>query len=529
MDIPFALTTFARSGLLNPGPPLRILRQVAELRWWGLGLGGQLRSDAARDPHRIGIVDDDGRYTYAGLLERAEHFAAGLRDQMGISARGDPRAGDPPGEPDRVGFLCRNHVGLVTGVAATSLLGADAVLVNAGLSAAQVAALAAEQRLRALVHDSELRGRTEELPDTVERIDESGVDTLTRNATSGRVCPPPHPGHTIVLTAGTTGLPKGARRPNPGRLAVLAGILDRIPVHTRDRILIAAPIFHAWGYGALQLTLAMRGTAVLSRHFDPAATLTSLAANECAALFAVPMMLNRLLEAGPPERRPTRLRVVAVSGSALPSDLARHFMDEYGDVLYNLYGSTEASWASIATPADLRRAPATAGRPPHGTRVEIVDGNGDPMPRGRTGRILVGNDMLVDRYTSGASTGMHKGMLATGDLGHIDADGLVFVDGRQDDMIVSGGENVSAFQVEDLLARLPQVREVAVTGVPDKEFGQRLAAWIALRPGARLNAEQVREHVRRNLARFSVPRDVRFVDSLPRNAIGKVVPRLLPS
>ena len=183
----------------------------------------------------------------------------------------------------------------------------------------------------------------------------------------------------------------------------------------------------------------------------------------------------------------------------------------------------------VATPAELRRAPTTAGRPPRGTRVEIVDGNGDPMPRGRTGHIVVGNDMLVDRYTSGAATGMRKGMLATGDLGHIDADGLVFVDGREDDMIVSGGENVSASQVEGLLAGLPQVREVAVTGVPDREFGQRLAAWIALRPGTQLDADQVREHVRRNLARFAVPRDVRFVDALPRNETGKL-PRaaLLP-
>jgi acyl-CoA synthetase (AMP-forming)/AMP-acid ligase II len=203
-------------------------------------------------------------------------------------------------------------------------------------------------------------------------------------------------------------------------------------------------------------------------------------------------------------------------------------MDAYGDVLYNLYGSTEASWASIATPDELRGAPNTAGRPPHGTRVAIVSQAGQPLPTGQTGRILVSNEMLFEGYTNGTAGVRHGGLLATGDLGHLDADGLLYVDGREDDMIISGGENVFPSEVEDLLAGLPQVREVAVVGVPDVEFGQRLAAWIALRPDETLDAEAVREYVRRNLARFAVPRDVRFVAALPRNATGKVVPRDLP-
>jgi acyl-CoA synthetase (AMP-forming)/AMP-acid ligase II len=225
---------------------------------------------------------------------------------------------------------------------------------------------------------------------------------------------------------------------------------------------------------------------------------------------------------------PTPLRVVAVSGSALPGGLATRFMDAYGDVLYNLYGSTEASWVSIATPEELRHAPNTAGRPPHGTRVSIVSQAGAPMPPGHTGRILVGNEMLFEGYTNGTSGARQDGLLATGDLGHVDQDGLLYVDGREDDMIVSGGENVFPSEVEDLLAGLPQVREVAVVGVPDAEFGQRLVAWIALYPGEVLDADAVREYVRRNLARFAVPRDVRFVRALPRNATGKVVPRDLP-
>jgi acyl-CoA synthetase (AMP-forming)/AMP-acid ligase II len=237
-------------------------------------------------------------------------------------------------------------------------------------------------------------------------------------------------------------------------------------------------------------------------------------------------MIQRLLECGlKPAHAPD---VVAVSGSALPGGLATAFMDRWGDCLYNLYGSTEASWASIATPQDLRRDPGTAGRPPHGTRVMILDPQGNPVRRGEVGQIYVGNEMLFEGYTGGGNgRDLRDGMLGTGDLGHVDSAGLVYVDGRADDMVISGGENVFPRPVEDLLANLPQVREVAVVGVPDVEFGQRLAAYLVLHPGQPLDADEVREYVRHYLARFSVPRDVHFLAELPRTATGKVIPRLL--
>ncbi|MDI5943356.1 AMP-binding protein, partial [Micromonospora sp. DH15] len=258
-------------------------------------------------------------------------------------------------------------------------------------------------------------------------------------------------------------------------------------------------------YAALQVCFALRATIVLHRRFDPSATLGALTAHRCDAMFAVPVMVQRLMEVPPPEPKPP-LKVVALSGSALPGGLALRFMDTYGDVLYNLYGSTEVSWASIAGPAELRAAPTTAGRPPHGTRLRILDDEGRPVPAGRVGRIFVGNEMLFEGYTSGTARESRDGLLDTGDLGRVNADGLLFVDGRADDMIVSGGENVFPSEVEDLVARLPQVREVAVIGVPDDEYGQRLAAFLALHPGETLDPEAVREYVRHYLARFSVPR-----------------------
>jgi acyl-coenzyme A synthetase/AMP-(fatty) acid ligase len=244
------------------------------------------------------------------------------------------------------------------------------------------------------------------------------------------------------------------------------------------------------------------------------------------------VMLARLLELPEAEldRYDVRLRVVATSGSALPGELATRFMDRFGDVLYNLYGSTEVSWVSIADPSDLRADPHTAGKAPYGTRLEILDDAGRPVPPGEVGRVFVGNDMLFEGYTrDGASVDVRDGLMATGDLGRLAEDGRLRLTGRGDSMIVSGGENVYPGPVEDVLVAHPDVREAAVIGVDDPDFGQRLAAYLVLAEGATLDADGVRALVRERLSRFSVPRDVIFLDELPRNATGKVVPRDLPT
>jgi acyl-CoA synthetase (AMP-forming)/AMP-acid ligase II len=196
-------------------------------------------------------------------------------------------------------------------------------------------------------------------------------------------------------------------------------------------------------------------------------------------------------------------------------------------VLYNFYGSTEVSWATIADPTDLRLAPTTAGRPPLGTRVAILGADGHPLPVGAVGRIFVGNDMLFEGYTNAASPAIEDRLMDTGDLGYLDASGRLFVAGRDDEMIISGGENMFPRPVEEAIARLPQVADVAVIGVPDADFGQRLAAFVVRAEGASLDADMVRSYVRNRLSRFSIPRDVTFVDELPRTVTGKVVKREL--
>jgi len=220
-----------------------------------------------------------------------------------------------------------------------------------------------------------------------------------------------------------------------------------------------------------------------------------------------------------------RPRIVAVSGSALPAELATTFQDRFGDVLYNLYGSTEVAWVAVAGPKDLRDAPGTAGRAPRGTELEILGDDDRPLPTGETGRIFVKNSMLFEGYTGGGSKDMVRGMMATGDVGRLDEAGRLFVEGRDDDMIVSGGENVFPQEVEETLAKHPNVSDAAVIGVDDEKWGQALKAFV-VKSGS-VSEDALKKHVKDNLAGYKVPQKIEFREELPRNPAGKVLKREL--
>lgn len=517
MDLLTIARTMAKRGMLNPGPPHRQVKQLASLHRWGFGLAGELRQAASRSPRAVAVVDESrGSTTYAELLARSEQVAAVLLER-----------GYRPG--DRLGLLARNHIGAIEVMCGSAIIGVDVVLGNTGLGAEQLAQVAGQQDLKGIVHDDELAANVAELDEGIERISETELQGLTAAVGQPASLPvPERTARTIILTSGTTGTPKGAARKTPGGFGPLISIIDRIPLRAGDTILISAPLFHTWGYAAMQLAIAMRATIVLQRRFDPAAARQALEDHQAQAMFAVPVMLQRMMElpSDPAARERRRLRVVATSGSAYPSGFTTRFMDEYGDVLYNLYGSTEASWVCIATPEDMRREPDTAGTPPLGTVVKIVDGDDKEVAPGETGRIFCGNELVFDGYTNGQTKDFLDGLVSTGDMGY-ERDGLYFVAGRDDDMIVSGGENVYPMEVESLLVQHPAVREVSVVGVPDPEFGQRLAAFIALKDGESLDADEVKDLVRSRRARHCVPREVVFVDELPRNATGKVLNREL--
>jgi fatty-acyl-CoA synthase len=443
--------------------------------------------------------------------------------------------------------MCRNHRGFIEVAAACSKLGVHVVLLNTGFAGPQVAEVVAREGADGLVYDREFAAVVDEargervafVADAaphpagaeIARPADPSLQQLIATRVDTPLPPPAVAGRAIILTSGTTGTPKGANRPAPSSMGPMAALISAIPLRARETTVIAAPLFHAWGFAHVLLATALSSTIVLRRRFDPLDTVRAVSEHRADALVVVPVMLQRMLEADADQRRrldTSSLRVIAVSGSALPGPLANRVMDAFGDTLYNLYGSTEVAWATVAGPADLRAAPGTAGRPPRGTVVKILDEHGSQeVPPGASGRIFVGSEMLFEGYTGGGDKDRRGGLMATGDVGHFDGAGRLFVDGRDDDMIVSGGENVFPGEVEDLLAGMVGIREVAVVGVPDEEFGQRLRAVVSLQPGAELSEAELQDHVRSHLARHKVPREVVFVEQLPRNATGKILKREL--
>ncbi len=518
-----------RSGMLGPYWPWQWAR-VPEVIWRrGVTLGAVYGFGAALRGNTIAVVDDAGSSTFSEMEAWSDALAVGLADQ-GIKAG------------DTVAVLCRNHRRFIAGIVALGKLGAGIVYLNTGFAGPQLVDVTEREGAVALLIDEEFLELTEGLGDDVRLLvawSEHGrgsdravsFDRLVSSGV-GRGAPSPerHQGRQVVLTSGTTGAPKGAQRKVGSEFEPFMSILSRIPLRSSDTTLIAAPMFHSWGLANTALALVLGTKVVLPRRFDPEDALRLIEAHQVSVLAAVPVMIQRIM-ALPDEvldRYDTSsLRVVGLSGSSLPGELAIRFMDRFGDVIYNLYGSTEVGWASIADPKDLRQAPGTAGRVPIGTTVRILDDDGAELAVGTTGRIFVRSGLLFESYTGGGGKDVIDGFMSTGDVGYFDDAGRLFVAGRDDDMIVSGGENVFPREVEDLMVDHESVAEVAIIGVDDADFGQRLVAFV-VPSGDGIDDEGLKIYVRSRLARHKVPRQIVTLEHLPRNSTGKVLKRELP-
>jgi fatty-acyl-CoA synthase len=511
------LLDVARTGAVRPIAPSNGVSAVRALRAYG-PIGALAPLAAALYGDRPGLIDERGSLSFSELDRRSNAVAHALR------ARG-LRGGDV------VGVLCRNHRGLLDALFGTGKLGLETLLLNTDFSAPQLRDVCARENVTLVIHDEEFAEIVGRFDPPAGRVlawhDGSDRLSLDQLIETGPSTAPPRPStrpKLVLLTSGTTGTPKGAARDVGLRLAVPGGFLHKIPYRTRRSVLVAAPVFHAWGLANSLAALGLGSTLILHRHFDPVSTLQSLAEHDVDTLVTIPILLSRLL-AVPHRPELPQLRIIALSGSALSAELGTRAMDAFGDIVYNLYGSTEVAYASIATPADLRAAPGSVGRPPYGTTLRLYDEDGREVPAGATGRIFVGNGAQFEGYTGGGGKPVIDGLMATGDVGHFDSAGYLHVDGRDDDMIVSGGENVFPQEIEELLAQHRSITEAAVVGVPDEEFGHRLRAFVVRRDD--LDADAVKAYVRQNLARYKVPREIIFVAELPRNPAGKVLKRAL--
>ncbi|MEA2410892.1 MAG: hypothetical protein QOC77_1453 [Thermoleophilaceae bacterium] len=523
--------TLGEAGLLRAERPDKTIRALLQIQRWGYTPAAGYAANASRYGDEDAIVDELGHLTFAEVHDRTNRLANAWSD-AGIV------------EGDSIGVMCRNHRYFIESVVAASKMGVNCLLLNTAFAGPQLAEVVQREKPIALVYDEEFTELLEEAgkrrkrfigwhdpeatDDDHKRTDPI-IEDLIQDGDADEPVPPEETGRVVILTSGTTGTPKGASRKQPETIGPAVALLSRIPLKAREKTFIVAPLFHSWGFAHFTLGLMLGSTYILKRKFDPENTLSTIAEHQVQAAPMVPVMVQRIMQLPEETRKKydtSSLKSIPLSGSALPGELAIQFMDEFGDVLYNLYGSTEVAWATIATPEDLRAAPGTAGPPPRGTVLRIYDEDGKELPQGETGRIFVGNEMLFEGYTGGGNKDVIDGLMSTGDVGCLDEDGRLHVSGRDDDMIVSGGENVFPREVEDLISKMDGVNEVAVIGVDDEEFGQRLKAFVS-KKGAKPTEDDIKAKVKSDLARYKVPKEVEFLDELPRNATGKVLKKEL--
>ena len=526
---PPALGAMVRNGVIRPVRPDRLASMAAAPLIHGAGPAALGAATASRWPDQPAIVDERGALTYRQLDRRAGALAAAIGDEYGGSTRG-------------LAMMCRNHSGFLEALLAGSRLGADLLLLNTEFAGPQLAQVLERERPDTAILDEEFAPVFDQAGFDGDRIiawrdgdrSEATIDGMivTHEAEAARGPTTRNQGRLVILTSGTTGVPKGAPRSVslPSLLGPMTTFFSRVPLRTRERILIGPPFFHGFGLTYLGVAMFLGATMVVRRRFDAEATLRAIQEHRVTTLIAVPVMLQRILELPADVRGRhdhSSLRVVISAAAPLGTRLATAVTDAFGDIVYNLYGTTETGFAAIATPEDLQAAPGTVGHPPHGATVRILDEHDRKLSSGGTGRIFVGGRMVFEGYSDGRSKDTVAGLMSTGDLGHFDAQGRLFIDGREDDMIVSGGENVFPGEIEEALAHHPDVADVAVVGVADEEFGQRLRAYVVPQKDRDPTEDDLKAHVKSNLARFKVPREIVFTDEIPRNPTGKVLRRRL--
>ncbi len=519
------------AGALRLESPQAMAAMLADIRRWGeFGMIPAL--NARRHPDRVAIIDDDGEMTF-GELDRAAHAVAN-----GLRAKG-VKGGDG------VALLIRNHRWFLVGVYGAARVGARIILLNSEFSGPQIKEVSEREGAQVIIYDDEYTAAVSQAdpalgkfralatnPDSEEpsgSTDDTLADLIARSSKQPAPKVTKH-SSVIILTSGTTGTPKGANRSTPPSLAPIGGVLSHVPFKGGEVTSLPAPMFHALGFLHATIAMMLGTTLVLRRRFKPATVFADIEKHKVTAIVVVPVMLSRMLDEldkMAPKPNLSSLRIVFVSGSQLGAELAGRALRELGPIIYNLYGSTEIAFATIARPKDLSINPATVGPPVKGITVKILDDNGGEVAQGDVGRIFVRNTFPFQGYTGGGGKQIIDGMLSSGDVGYFDEHGLLYVSGRDDEMIVCGGENVFPAEVEDLISGHPEVIEATALGVEDKEWGHRLRAFVVKVEGASVDEDVIKAYVKDNLARYKVPREVIFLDELPRNPTGKILKREL--
>lgn len=518
---PETLRRLTEMGVLHP----RFLTAGAASLPWVAGRGPSLavlsQIHALSRPTDLAVIDREGELRWGELDERINGLAHALLER-GV-------------EPDdQVAMVLRNGRRFVETTLACQRIGVVAAPLNTWGKEPELGGILERERPAALVYDVRHVGQLEAVvPDGIVTIhagdDEDalpGSEPYEGMVAEGSPSPP-SPVTTdrgsrriVIHTSGTTGTPKAASRGTGAQgAASLLAVLDAVPYRHDDVMYMPNPMFHALGVLTFSIGMVTGATMVLPDAFDPEQAPYDLEEHRITAASFVPVMIRRMLGLDDaPDVDLSALRIVLASGSAMSPELRRRTVERFGDVLYDLYGSTEAGWVAIADPQTLREAPEAVGRPVAGVELAILDENGQPVEDGE-GEIHVRSVATFEGYASGEETPERDGYLSTGDLGVIDERGYLHVVGRADDMVVVGGENVYPDEVEAVISEVDGVEDVAVVGVDDEEMGQVLTAFLV----GDVDPDQVSSVCEDQLPSYKVPQRFQIVDELPRTSTGKVI------
>jgi fatty-acyl-CoA synthase len=517
-----------RAGTLSPRSPLAIASALPWLFGRGVSLGIVSQMNAVTIGGKVAIHDRLGSLTFRELDGEANRTARAMAN-LGVSGG------------DKMAMVLRNGREMIQFALAAQKSGVIACPLNTWAKTKELKAVMGSVAPELIVYDTahaeQVAATTPEgtplihvgtdndaLPGSVpleaflEGCSSSPLSPITRNRGSARI---------IIQTSGTTGTPKGAARDaSASGMGAIANLLGSVPYHRSDVILCPAPMFHSFGLATVTFAMALGATLVLPARFDPEESLRLIEEHQATAASFVPVMIRRIVSLDDEIKKRYdlgSLRIVLASGSALSLDLKREATSLLGEVLYDLYGSTEAGWVAIATPEDMRQKPRSVGRPVDGIEVAIFGESGERKSFDEVGEIYVKSNVMFEGYTSGENKAEREGYISIGDLGRVDTDGHLYIESRTDDMVVIGGENVYPIEVEETIENIEGVTEVTVLGVDDDEFGQVLAAFVV----GSVDESTIAATCRRELASYKVPRHIRVVDELPRTSTGKVLKREL--
>lgn len=490
---------------------------------------------AVNFPDQTALVQGGTSLTY-GELERRINRAAHAFLAMGVR----------PG--DRVALMMKNCIPFVEATYGLFRIRASAVNVSYHLKPRELSYILDHSGSQALVFGpeqvevaSEARGTvktpsdnfvpTSSIAGGLRSWDERlGIEPDTRPTRATR----DGSSMNFVYTSGTTGAPKGAVRDmTKTGMTIINRILEGLPFRHADRHLVACPLYHSGAQAFLHLMSGLGAEIHLLDSFDAERALETMEQSRIHNAFLVPTMAQRILNlpAHVLERhRPKDLNGLVFGAAPFPAELRKRVMAYFGDVAYDFYGSTETGWVTLANPQDIRLHPDSVGKPIAGNEIKILDESRNELPPGMVGELFVRNAMTIEHYhgdPEATARSRHGDFFSVGDLARVDGDGYIFLAGRKVDMVISGGVNLYPVEVEDVLRQHPEVEDCAIVGVPDDEWGEALVAYVVRRPDRSVSRADLMDHCARELARFKKPKDVRFIDQLPRNPTGKVLKREL--